>query len=142
MPNSVATRSSNPSDPARSLAYGLGWFSLVLGLGEILAPRQIKRSIGATAPKSIFQSYGLREIAAGAMILMSRDPNKMVWGRVAGDLLDIATLAPTLRRTNPHRPAASGAMAFVLLATALDVYTAMMQSRSGTRRRSDRRAAA
>ncbi len=46
----------------------------------------------------------------------------MVWGRVAGVILDIATLVPVVL-DDSHHAAASGAMAFV--ATAMDVAVAM-----------------
>jgi hypothetical protein len=122
---------SDRARTARALAYGLGWFSLVLGAAELLAPRPIKQGIGARSPAALLQGYGVREIAAGAAILASDEPNKMVWGRVAGDVLDLATLAPTMRADNPKRPAAAGALAFVLLATVADIAVAMQDGRRG-----------
>jgi hypothetical protein len=71
------------------------------------------------------QSYGLREIITGIGILSSPKPVSMVWGRVAGDLLDIATLLPALGSRNRSPAAAESAMAFVAMATAMDLYVAM-----------------
>jgi hypothetical protein len=108
-----------------ALARALGWFSIGLGVVEFVAPGSIKKRVGTPGPRAIVRSYGLREIATGFMILASDKPQTMVWGRVAGDILDIATLLPALRRKNPHRLAADGALLFVAAATALDLLVAM-----------------
>jgi hypothetical protein len=111
--------------PARQMARGLGWFSLALGAAELLAPGSIKSKTGLPGPKAVLQAYGVREIAAGLAILCSSRPVGMVWARVGGDLLDLATAAPALRANNPHRPAAEAAFAFLLLATATDIAVAL-----------------
>ncbi len=110
---------------ARTLARGLGWFSIALGAVELMAPGAIKRHVGTPGSPLLLQAYGLREIGAGVAILLSDRPAAMVWTRVAGDALDIATLVPALGPDNPHRQGALGAMAFVLGATALDVAVAL-----------------
>lgn len=115
------------TDP-HTLARGLGWFSIALGLGELLAPGTLKGQTGVPGPRGLLQSYGLREIATGAVILAARDPVPLVWARVAGDLLDIATIAPALHPENRHRGGAMGAMGFVLLATATDLAVALQGS--------------
>ena len=69
-------------------AYGLGWFSIGLGLSEILAPRALGRAIGVghgPLKGGIFRGYGLREIAAGLGILSRRRPAAWTWARFAGD---------------------------------------------------------
>jgi len=116
---------SRPNERAQGMARLLGWFSIALGAAELAAPGSIKTNVGTPGPKGLVQAYGLREIGAGIAILTSPKPVAMTWTRVAGDLLDIATLLPALSKDNPHRVGAEGAMAFVLLATAMDVYTAM-----------------
>jgi hypothetical protein len=110
---------------ARTAAKALGWFSLALGVGELVAPGTIKRHVGTPGPRGVLQAYGLREMLAGAAILASDRPVAMVWGRVAGDVLDIATLLPALSRDNPRREGGMAAMGFVALATAMDVWVAM-----------------
>jgi len=77
----------------RQVAKGLGLFSFVLGAVELLAPRKVGESMGLERP-NLIRAWGLREIAAGAMIL-SRPANAEagVWSRVAGDVLDLGTLA-------------------------------------------------
>ena len=78
-----------------SLSGGLGWFSLGLGLTELVAPRLITRALGMQGREGLVRSYGLREIAAGAGILATNGPSRApwMWARVGGDLLDIATVA-------------------------------------------------
>jgi hypothetical protein len=115
----------NYDQPAQALARGLGWFSLALGLTELLRPRRVRDQLGMPTPSGLVRSYGLREIASGVAILASRDPTPWLWARVAGDVLDMATLAPALRRNNPRRPAAATALMSVLAITALDVFAAM-----------------
>ena len=110
---------------ARTMARGLGWFSLALGLVELVAPGTIKRNVGTPGPKGVLRAYGLREIGGGLAILASDRPVHMVWGRVAGDLLDLATLLPALSKSNPSRAGGEAAFAFVALATAVDIYVAM-----------------
>lgn len=116
---------TRPNHAARKLARGLGWFSLALGLTELIAPGTIKRNVGTPGPKGVVRAYGLREIAGGLAILASNRPVGMVWSRVAGDLLDLATLMPALSKRNRQRTGGEAAFAFVALATAMDFYVAM-----------------
>ena len=48
---------------AHSMARGLGWFSIGLGLAEVLAPRALTRGLGMEGNEQLVQAYGLREIA-------------------------------------------------------------------------------
>lgn len=82
----------------RTVARGLGWLSLGLGLIELLGPRQLSRGVGLPGQARLLQGYGLREIASGVGILRARDPTPWVWARVAGDALDLGTLAVGLGR--------------------------------------------
>jgi uncharacterized protein YjeT (DUF2065 family) len=102
---------------AHSVARGLGFFSIALGLTELVAPRLVKHAAGMRCSESMVRLYGVREIATGIGILLSRKPAPWVWGRVAGDALDIASA---------RRPAALAALAGV---TALDIATAAQLSR-------------
>ena len=73
MSRSAAIR-MRPNRQAQSLARGLGWFAIALGLTELAAPGTIKRHTGAPGPGALLQAYGLREIAAGVAILGSEKP--------------------------------------------------------------------
>src|SRR5689334_22494336 len=82
---------------AEKVARGLGWFSIGLGLIELFMPRTVARICGGQGRHTaIIRLYGLREIAAGLMIVSSRKPAAGMWSRVAGDALDLATLAAAL----------------------------------------------
>ena len=99
-------------------AYGLGWFSVGLGLAEILAPRALGRAIGlgyGPMKGSIFRGYGLREIAAGVGILSRRRPAAWMWARFVGDLLDLASLGTAMgtHRRGRDRARIAGAIGAV-----------------------------
>jgi hypothetical protein len=106
-----------------ALAQGLGWFSIGLGLVELLAPRRLASSLGMEEHSGLIQAYGAREIATGVGILAQRDPTPWIWGRVAGDALDLATLAAVVPN-NPRKGNALLAMAAVAGVAALDLLCA------------------
>src|SRR3954471_18313965 len=72
--------------PGIGLARFLGWFSIGLGMAELLAPREMAR-LGGVRQEGLLQAYGLREIATGIGILSSPQPAGWLWARVAGDAL-------------------------------------------------------
>ena len=106
---------------AHSMARGLGWFSIGLGLAEVLAPRALTRGLGMEGNEQLVQAYGLREIATGIGILSSDEPAAWIWGRVGGDALDLATLATGLQQDNPKKDNVELALVAVAGVTALDV---------------------
>ncbi len=87
---------TKPEGPMRAPARLLGWFSIGLGLAELIMPRMIARAAGAPNLPLVTRMHGLREIGVGVGLLMSKDPTPWLWGRVAGDAVDIATVAPGL----------------------------------------------
>jgi hypothetical protein len=124
-----------------SLAKGLGWFSLGLGLTELLAPRRITRALGMEGKEALVRVYGAREIGSGILSL-SVDKNLGLWSRVAGDGLDIATVMTALRPDNPKRDNVVIALALLLGITAVDLIDAqastVRHSRGAGRKRSYR----
>jgi len=106
----TTTSSASASTGAlRSAAHGLGIFSIALGLTELLAPRALARMTGMQGRETLLRAYGLREIVTGVGLLASPDPRPWIWGRVAGDALDLSTLALGAGErpgTTPHRDAA------------------------------------
>jgi hypothetical protein len=124
------TRRRGHADTATdTLARGLGLFSIALGIAEVVAPRALARTLGMKGQEGLIVGYGLREIATGVGILASKDPTPWIWGRVAGDALDLATLATALEGRNPNKENVGIAMAAVAGVTALDVYCAQTLSR-------------
>ncbi|HLH91996.1 MAG TPA: hypothetical protein VKX28_26490 [Xanthobacteraceae bacterium] len=111
----------------RKLAEGLGWFSIALGITELAAGGPLSRWLGMRRRGALIRSYGAREVVTGAGIIVDGSRG-WLWGRVAGDMVDIATLALSLRRGRA-RTNASVALAAVAGVTALDVFCALMLGR-------------
>ena len=122
-------RPGHPDSQTDALARGLGMFSIVLGLVEVAAARTLTRTLGMEGNEPLVRLYGLREIVKGVGILASRDPTPWMWGRVAGDGLDMATLLTGLNEDNPKRGNVGIALASVAGVTALDLYCAQALSR-------------
>ena len=118
---------------AERLAHGLGWFSVSLGLAEILAPRLISRLVGGDGKyANVIRFYGLRELMSGLMIFgQGSRPAAAMWSRVAGDAVDIATLAAAGTSLRTNKGGVALAAAGVLGVTALDVYCARELTRNG-----------
>ncbi|HSV28408.1 MAG TPA: hypothetical protein VLL76_02585 [Candidatus Omnitrophota bacterium] len=111
------------------LARGLGWFSVALGAAELTAPGAICRALGMPGHERLVQGYGVREIATGIALLRTGDPTPWIWGRVAGDALDLASLGAGTTRENAGRAVA--AMGAVAAVTALDIDCARRLARVG-----------
>lgn len=110
--------------PADAVARGLGWFSIGLGLIELLAPRTVARGVGMGRRAGVVRAYGAREIATGIGILLSKRPTPWIVARVAGDALDIGTLAPRLIGRNRARRNSAIALGAVAGMAALDIVNA------------------
>jgi uncharacterized membrane protein len=104
------------------LACGLGWFSIGLGLAEVLAPGTVARMAGIPRQRRLLRWFGFREIASGLAIFSQRRPVQALWARVAGDVLDLAVLAAAYGspKADPRKVTAS--IAAVAGVAALDVY--------------------
>ncbi len=103
------------------LSRFLGWFSLGLGSAEAIAPRLLARTLGLFGEAWLVRAFGFREIAAGVTVLAKPDNAIGPVLRVAGDVLDLAVLAPALSARNRQRDAAQIAFVMVLGVMALDV---------------------
>ncbi|MGZ2412860.1 hypothetical protein ACUXST_002302 [Sphingomonas sp. F9_3S_D5_B_2] len=109
----------------KKLGFGLGIFSIGLGLVEVLATKRVAKGIGVEggAAETTIRLFGARELLAGGMLLRGPAVSTNVWNRVIGDIIDLGALVIAAPRTS--RPAAlAGAIGFVAGATALDVYAA------------------
>lgn len=117
---------------AGKLAYQLGWFSIALGAAELFASERLARALGMHGQGRLIRAYGVREIVKGVGILTSANPTPWLWGRVAGDALDLGTLAYAYR-TSPKRRALAIAIANVATVTALDLLAAQELQASARR---------
>lgn len=117
---SIPRQVTRPHLSACTVARGLGWFSIGLGVVQLLAPRQVSRFIGLPHSEGLIRACGVREIVTGVGILMSSDPKPWIQGRIGGDVLDLACLGWSVERG--HEPAnAALAMGAVAGVTAMDI---------------------
>lgn len=107
----------------KRLSLALGWFSIGLGALELVAAQPIARKLGAPSRKGIVQAFGARELVAGAGLLGAPAHAARVWGRVAGDAMDLAALGAAAAKA-PRNGWIRGALAFVAAATAIDLIVA------------------
>ncbi|MBB4615981.1 hypothetical protein [Sphingomonas abaci] len=105
---------------ADQLARALGWFSVGLGLAELIAPGRLARTLGLDGKEGLIRAYGARELAS-AVPTLSIDKSVGLAARIGGDALDLATLAGALHRDNPKWRNAAVATALVAGITLLDV---------------------
>jgi uncharacterized membrane protein len=116
-------RRATPKFDARTLAEGLGWFSVALGAAEILTPGLV-RSITGVGRSGTLRSAGVRELATGIAILTQRNPAPWLWSRVVGDVMDLAGLATGMRPSNPGRGRSIFSFAAVAGVMAVDALAA------------------
>jgi uncharacterized membrane protein len=110
-----------------SLANFLGMFSLGLGIAQVVAPGAVSRVCGiaeADESTALMRALGLREISSGLAILGKQQPEKAMWSRVVGDVMDLALLGKALANPDNDRGRTLFATANVLAVTALDVMCA------------------
>uniref|UniRef100_Q022X0 Cyclase/dehydrase n=1 Tax=Solibacter usitatus (strain Ellin6076) TaxID=234267 RepID=Q022X0_SOLUE len=106
------------------LARSLGWFSIGLGLAEVLAPRSVAKAAGTRNHTGWVRAFGVREIVSGVGILTNPQPSRWVWSRVGGDLLDLAALGASLKTSRNGRASTAFSLAAVASITALDILAA------------------
>lgn len=107
----------------KKLSVGLGLFSVALGAAELFGAGKITQALDAEGHERVVKGFGAREVAAGLGILMQPAVSTGVWGRVAGDAMDLAALG-LAAKDSPKNKAIWGALAFVVGATLLDIVTA------------------
>jgi uncharacterized membrane protein len=110
----------------KKIATGLGWFSIGLGVAELIAPNRVARLIGVkptSTSRTLLRAFGARELAAGIGILSNDRPTGWVWSRVAGDVMDLSMLGTAMTRDDTDRTRLNAATAAVIGVTALDIVT-------------------
>lgn len=110
---------------AEQVARGLGWFSVGLGTLEVVAPGSLIRFLGVQEERtSVVRAYGLRELVAGVGLLTQPAATTWVWARVAGDVLDIATLGSATTGDPTARKRTGNTLAMLTAITVVDVLVA------------------
>jgi uncharacterized protein YjeT (DUF2065 family) len=108
-----------------TVGRALGWFSVGLGLLELAAPRALARATGMSESDStLLRAYGARELGTGVVLLRSMDPAPWLWGRVAGDALDIATVGYRGWQRAGGRTRAMVTLGMLAGVTAVDIWAA------------------
>lgn len=107
----------------------------MVGLAELIAPRQFSRLLGIPPDDSserIARAMGIREIVGSGVLLVSPNP-VVLWMRVPGDALDLSLLARGLDRPGARRGRIVAAMGAVVGASVLDVVAAVLATRGASR---------
>jgi len=115
---------SSPLECARNMA----WFGIGLGVAEFLT-RGLVSSLTGVQNKKLIRLYGLREIICSVGILNSERPANWMWARLAGDVMDFASVLEAIASNDTDRKD-EAAMALVGVAGAAftDAACAMMLS--------------
>lgn len=103
-----------------------------MGAVMLTAPDVVRRVAGvddSAVARVMVPLVGVRELLHAAVLLGSREPERWVWTRVAGDVMDLTALGCAVSRLTCPRDArrraqAMTATAAVAAVTALDVFTA------------------
>jgi len=101
-------------------ANALGWLSIGLGATELAGAGHLLGLMGGKRT-GIARIYGLREIATGIGLLTAADPTPWVWGRVGGDVLDLASLAGGFKPGAPRKGSRVAASLTVVAIGAIDL---------------------
>lgn len=128
----LADHARSPGDP-RTIRTGpsvrpvpdqmarlLGWFSIGLGVAELVAPHAITRLLGMQGREGLVRAFGTREIAAG-MTSLSTEKAAGLWSRVGGDMMDIAALMTAYRDDNPQKQNVGVVLAAIAAITLIDL---------------------
>ncbi|OBH58943.1 malate dehydrogenase [Mycobacterium sp. E2479] len=123
-------------DTTTTLVRALTAASFGLGVGELVAPGKVAAIAGVddtSRSRRVIRGLGARECGHGAALLGG--PPKLVWTRVAGDVLDMALLIAGVVARGPGRRQ-QGTVSAVLLSgiAGLDLYTALRTTGNGARR--------
>lgn len=105
-------------------AKALGVFSLALGLAELLAPKRVAKPFGMHHHKNVMRGYGAREIVSGLGLLAAKNKAPWMWGRVAGNTMDLATLGAGAWSNTRQRKNIAAAAALMLGLTIVDILVA------------------
>jgi uncharacterized membrane protein len=115
--------------PMVPMARALGWFSIGLGLTQILAPRAVARATGMRNHAGLMRVIGIREFVSGVGILVRNKPG-WIWTRVGGDAMDLAMLGMAATEPRQGRKRLALTAAAVAGVAALDVLASVQQARS------------
>lgn len=105
----------------RRLAKALGWLSVGLGAAELAVPGRVSDLVGTRNNDPLVRSIGAREVATGIAILKQPYSSKFLWGRVGGDLVNLALIGTAAKARGSRKRRLIAAAAAVGGVAALDV---------------------
>jgi uncharacterized membrane protein len=121
-----------------SLAVALGWFSIGLGVAELIVPESVAKLIGVRADSkaaATLRALGAREIGHGVSILADPSSATRMWARVGGDTIDMAFIGAAMADERTDRTKLAIATAAVMGVGVADLLCAMrLGDRSETER--------
>jgi uncharacterized membrane protein len=115
------------------LVKALGWFSIGLGVPQLLVPGRMNRLIGVKNTRrnrAVIRAIGVRELGAAAGILDRPRPAGFLFARVVGDAMDLLLLGAALRAKGNARRRVAVAAAAVAGVAVLDMIASVKTSRS------------
>ena len=116
----------NAQSTGDKLARALGWFSICLGVAELLAARKLARNVGLEGSEGMIRAFGAREIGSGIATL-STEKSLGLSSRIVGDVFDLLALGTALDAPQ-QRQRKNAALAFLSVGaiTAIDVMAARL----------------
>ena len=105
----------------QAFSKALGWFSIGLGLAEVLAPRKVGKAAGLVNHSTLLRALGVREILHGVSILNEPRSSRAVGSRVVGDAIDLAVLGSAFCSRGSNRVRLLAATAAVAGVTVADI---------------------
>jgi hypothetical protein len=109
----------------QTLTTGLTWFSVGLGIAQLVAPARMAKLIGMRDTddgRSLMRLIGVRETAAGLGLLSGTKADAWLGARIGGDLIDLALMAGAMRQRGTNQTRLRAATGAVLGITALDIF--------------------
>ena len=86
-------------ETASGQATMMGVFSYALGISQVLRPGSVNRLMGIpdhNPNHAVTRVIGIREIVTGTGVLFGRNTGGWMWGRVAGDVMDVSIVVGQL----------------------------------------------
>lgn len=107
----------------RKLAFGLGLFSIAIGVAELIAAKRIAGALDAEDHQGVVRGFGAREVLAGINLIAAPAASANMWNRVAGDAMDLGALVLAAKR-NPSNKAIWSTIAITAGIMTIDILTA------------------
>ena len=136
MPDLAAGHHYRPAglrDRDQAVNSGIAWFSVALGMTQILAPDALARLIGvrpSSNSRTTMRAIGARELATGFGLLSNAKSTSWLWTRFAGNVVDLSLLGTGVGRRADDRQRAMRAALAVGGVAALDLYAASRSQRT------------